>query len=75
MNWHFYIDSPQQRALGLCRGSFDEGDGCAALPCGGAGYGSGYGCTNGSGYGVDTGDGFGDGYGWGNGSGASADEW
>jgi hypothetical protein len=39
--FRFCIDSTQKRALALCRGSMDEGDG----------YGSGYGTPDGGGYG------------------------
>lgn len=63
MNWKLCIDSLQQRALKLCRGSMDEGDGF--------GYGSGYGDVNGNGWG----DGNRYGNGWGNGDGTSASEW
>lgn len=61
MNWKLCIDSPQQRALKLCRGSMDKGDGY------GVGYGNvnGYGWGNGNGYGRASGGGYGDGYGYG----------
>jgi hypothetical protein len=79
MNWHFYIDSPQQRALDLCRGSFDEGKGW--------GDGDGYGDSWGDGLGAGTSDeltaGYSEGplggrgysYCWGNGNGESENEW
>ena len=27
VDWKFYIDSPQKRALDLCGGNFEDGDG------------------------------------------------
>ena len=47
VDWKFYIDSPQQRALYACRGSLTEGYGY------GYGYGAGYadGGGKGGGYG------------------------
>ena len=51
MNWKLCIDSLQQRALALCHGSMDEGNGS------GNGYGDGYG------YGTPDGGGYGSGYG------------
>jgi hypothetical protein len=55
VDWKFYIDSPQQRALDLCEGSLTEGDGW------------GYGWTGSATPGTMMGRG--DGYGWGNGNG------
>ena len=83
MNWRFCIDSTQKRALKLCRGSMDEGDGVsgAALFGGGWGYGvgDGDGCgqrrRHGDGYVDDWGNGCGCGYGLGNGDGGSPEEW
>ena len=90
MSWKLYIDSPLQKSLDLCRGSFTEEDG----------YGDGWGWIDGDGKGInspycheaDTNVGYGDGYcdgygtswgngrgsgwnGWSNGNGRSATEW
>ena len=45
MNWRFCVGDPQERALALCRGSMDEGDGY------GYSYGDGFGNGNCKGYG------------------------
>jgi hypothetical protein len=79
MNWRFYIDGPERRALEHCGGSMDKGDGY--------GFGRSYGNVIGEG----DGDGYSWGYGrfggcggggWGNwdgdefdGDGVSASEW
>jgi hypothetical protein len=65
VDWKLYIDSPQKRALDLCGGSFDKGDGGASWMISGVGVGSG----NGYGSNRRPGDGFGGGgfdYGWDN---------
>jgi hypothetical protein len=41
VNWKFYIDTPQKRALHLCCGSFDRGDGGASWMISGDGDGDG----------------------------------
>jgi len=51
MNWRFCVGDPQKRALALCRGSMDEGDGY------GDGYGNGRGTGDGDGYGYGNGNG------------------
>ena len=79
MNWHFYIDSPQQRALHLCKGSLDRGGGKGV---GRYGYVDGGGESDGSeqGYGNGAGGGWGFGYstghgdGWGGGDGGGYGE-
>ena len=45
VDWKFYIDSPQQRALYACRGSLTEGCGAGdgQATGDGGGYGDGYG--------------------------------
>ena len=53
MNWKLCVSDPQGRALILCRGSMDEGDGF--------GYGSGYGYSYGDGFGNGNCKGYGDG--------------
>ena len=66
VDWKFYIDSPQKRALYACRGSLTEGDG------NGDGYDNilvGYGGYDGNGKGA------GWGYADGGGSGGSRDGW
>ena len=74
MNWHFYIDSAEEIALKLCRGSMIEGSGYN--PChDSCGYGWGYGDVCGGGRGYGYGRPAGDGYGWGNGSGSSGVVW
>jgi len=50
MNWKLCVDGPECRALDLCRGSMDEGDGCGNGCGNGAGCGLGYGTVNGDGY-------------------------
>jgi len=68
MNWKLYVDGPECRALDLCRGSMDEGNGSGY----GAGYGNGDGMPRlGSGWGYGNGYGRGDGIGDGN----SVSEW
>ena len=82
VDWKFYIDSPQQRALDLCGGSLTEGNGYSSLAPGFAGgWGNGYSYD----YGAEDGDGYGFGYGAGYGygdrhegcrrDGGSAREW
>ena len=63
VDWKIYIDSPQQRALDLCRGSLAEDDGY------GTNSGWGYSYTAGDGRGNGYGDAVGDGYGYANGFG------
>lgn len=84
MNWKLCIPDSQRRALKLCRGSMDEGDGWGCgyggYGYGYGGYGYGYGCRDGDGYGIGYGGyGWGDGhdmfYGDGNGTGRSATVW
>ena len=62
VDWKLYIDSPQKRALDLCCGSFDKGDGGASWMISGTGEGGG----NDYGYGSNRrpGDGFGVGAGY-----------
>ena len=74
--WKLYIDSPQKRALDLCKDTFGErdcfchgdggGDGCKgnSLLYGAGGGGCGYGHFNGDGGGANGSD-CGYGYGWG----------
>ena len=67
VDWKIYIDSTQKRALDLCCGSFDKGDGGASWMISGTADGGG----NDHGYGSNRrpGDGFGGGgfdYGWDN---------
>jgi len=45
MNWKLYVDGPERRALDLCHGSMDEGDGWGS----GWAYGGGRGNGNGDG--------------------------
>ena len=76
VDWKFYIDSPQQRALDLCGGSLTEGDGRGCGNCVGGGVyklGAGYGLGDGSGGGGSR-----DGHGplaHRGGDGVSADKW
>ena len=67
MNWHFCIDSTEKRALDLCRGSMNKGDGFGRGNGGGRGYGygNGYGCSGG----------YGSGYGYTGGYGSSPQVW
>ena len=73
MNWHFCIDSTEKRALDLCRGSMNKGDGSSWGSCYGSGWGSGYG--DGYGWGDGDGYGWGDSYGSDDGDGSSPQEW
>ena len=57
MYWKLYIDSPQEKALKLCRGSYTTGDGIGYGR--GAGDGGGGGRGNSDDYGFYDGDGFG----------------
>jgi len=85
VNWKLYVDSPEKRALDLCRGSMDEGDGRGSPYSwgpsddgwgnGDAGYSYGTGCGNGYGYGLGNGNGYGWGAGFVNGDGYSSTEW
>ena len=70
VDWKFYIDSPQERALHSCGGSLTEG----------WGWGDGDGYYNGphdsDGYGDGYGNGYGDGYSHGfDGDGRSSKKW
>ncbi len=84
MNWHFFIDIAEKRALDQCPGSMNKGDGCgtgilygsamhsgSGGGCGGAEYGDRQGGGRGRGYADIAGGGYSDGYGWGNGDGHS----
>ena len=82
MNWHFFIDIAEKRALDQCQGSMNEDDGHGASifcgsamhsgsGCGGAKYGDRQGGGRGRGYADIAGGGYSDGYGWGNGDGHS----
>ena len=81
VDWKFYIDSPQKRALYACEGSLTEGAGRGYGISGGWGWGNGDGDCYGNGEGWGYGDLDGDGYGAGNtgevcsGNGWSSDEW
>jgi hypothetical protein len=73
MNWKLYIDSPEKRALDLCVGSMEEGNGYGYGRVNGRGDGYGRGNGRGDGDGYDYGRGCG--YGDGRGGGSSASEW
>ena len=84
MNWHFFIDTREKRALSRCYGAMSKGTGLGGTTDGGlisdlfttparTGDGEGYGEYHTCGAAV--GGGFRDGYGWGNGSGGSGDVW
>ena len=69
MHWKLCIDTVEKRALNLCSGSMNKGNGYGS--CYGSGYGSGYG----DGYSIGHGDGYSYGYGDNDGDGSSPQEW
>ena len=82
VDWKLYIDSPQKRALELCSGSMDEGNGWGyvgvdVVKGDGTGYGDGYGNFYGGGRGAGCSDRSNDGigHGWFNGDGGGATKW
>jgi hypothetical protein len=84
VNWKLLVIDPVQRALDLCGGSMDEGDGWGHRTRGGGygdgeGWGYGDGEGDGEGYSEGTGrrngDGWGDGWGDAKGGGISSEEW
>ena len=69
MHWKLCIDTVEKRALNLCSGSMNKGNGYGS--CCGSGYGDGYG----HGYSIGHGDGYSYGYGDNDGDGSSPQEW
>jgi len=47
MNWRFCVYTPEQRALDLCSGSMNVGNGCGGGDCDGYGYSDGAGAGDG----------------------------